>query len=115
MIVPLSGVSIWVFIGVTLILAGGAAILAGIAIAGTWRPAWQVIFACIGLGLSDRFLLYALFDGALFSPLGLVFDTAVLMLFGLAAYRLAWVGGMVRQYPWQYEKAGFWRIRPKPG
>ena len=115
MIVPLSGVSILVFIGVTLILAGGAAILAGIAIAGTWRPAWQVIFACIGLGLSDRFLLYALFDGALFSPLGLVFDTAVLMLFGLVAYRLAWVGGMVRQYPWQYEKAGPWRIRPRQG
>ena len=33
MSVPLSGVSILVFIGVTLILAGGAAILAGIAIA----------------------------------------------------------------------------------
>ena len=46
---------------------------------------------------------------------GLVFDTAVLMLFGLVAYRLAWVGGMVRQYPWQYEKAGPWRIRPKQG
>ena len=46
---------------------------------------------------------------------GLVFDTAVLMLFGLVAYRLAWVGGMVRQYPWQYEKAGPWRIQPKQG
>lgn len=115
MIVPFSGVSVGVFIGVTLIMAGGTAALTGVAIAGTWRSAWQVVFACVGLGLSERFLVYALFDGRLLSPQGYLFDTAILLAIGLVAYRLAWVGAMVRQYPWQYEKAGPWRIRARQG
>jgi hypothetical protein len=35
------GSSLPVFIGVTLILFGGAAIMTGHALAGTWRPAWH--------------------------------------------------------------------------
>lgn len=113
MIVPFSGTSIGVFIGLTLVLGGGAAILTGQAIAGTWRPAWQVMFASLGLGIADRFLVFALFDGQLFSATGYVFDTAVIMAFGLVAYRLAWVRNMVTQYPWLYERAGPWRIRER--
>lgn len=113
MLVPFSGTSIGVFIGLTLVLAGGAAILTGQAIAGTWRPAWQVMFASIGLGFADRFLVFGLFDGELLSVAGYLFDTAVIMAFGLVAYRLAWVRNMVAQYPWLYETAGYWRIRER--
>ena len=113
MLVPLSGTSIGVFIGLTLVIGGGAAILTGQAIAGTWRPAWQVIFASLGLGFANRFLVYGLFDGELVSLVGYLFDTAVIMTFGLVAYRLAWARKMVAQYPWLYERAGSWRIRQR--
>lgn len=113
MIVPFSGTSIGVFIGLTVVLGGGAAILTGQAIAGTWRPAWQVMFASLGLGFADRFLVFALFDGELLSAGGYLFDTAVIMSLGLVAYRLSWVRNMVTQYPWLYERAGPWRIRDR--
>ncbi len=113
MVVPFSGTSIGVFIGLTLVLGGGAAILTGQAIAGTWRPAWQVMFASLGLGFADRFLVYGLFDGELFSIAGYLFDTAVIIAFGLIAYRLAWVRNMVTQYPWIYQPAGPWRLRER--
>jgi len=113
MIVPFSGTSIGVFIGLTLVIGGGTAILTGNAIAGTWRPAWQVMFASLGLGFADRFLVFGLFDGQLFSVAGYLFDTAVIMAFGLIAYRLAWVRNMAAQYPWLYERAGLWRIRER--
>lgn len=111
--VPFSGTSIGVFIGLTLVLAGGAAILTGQAIASTWRPAWQVAFASVGLGFANRFLVYGLFDGELFSVVGYLFDTAVIMALGLIAFRLAWVRNMVAQYPWLYERAGLWRIQDR--
>jgi hypothetical protein len=113
MIVPFSEIHVAVFIGVTVIMGGGTAVLTGWAIAGTWRPAWQVVFACVGLGLSERFLVFALFDGPLLSVPGYLFDTVVIMIFGLASYRLANVTNMTRQYPWLYEKVGPWRIRAK--
>lgn len=113
MIVPFSGTTLGVFIGLTLVLGGGASILVGQAIAATWRPLWQLVFACIGLGLADRFLVYALFDGPLLSGAGFLFDTLVLIVIGAVAYRLAWVRNMVRQYPWLYERAGPWRFRER--
>ena len=50
------------FIGLTVVLIGGAAILAGRAIGNNWKPAWQAVAACFGLALFDRFLTYALFQ-----------------------------------------------------
>jgi len=107
----LSGTSLGVFIGLTLVLGGGAGILTGRAIAATWRPAWQLLLACAGLGLADRFLAYALFDGPLVSLRGYLFDTAVITAMALAAYRLAWVANMVRQYPWLYRRSSPWSYR----
>ena len=52
------------FIGLTLLLFGGAALATGRALARHWRPAWQIAAlrgCCSALG--DRFLVYALFDG----------------------------------------------------
>jgi hypothetical protein len=107
----LTGSSLGVFIGLTLVIGGGTAALTGQAIAGTWRPVWQLVFACLGLGLADRFLVFALFSGPLFSLVGYLVDTAVILVIGLVAYRLAWVKNMVRQYPWLHERVGLWRYR----
>jgi ABC-type uncharacterized transport system permease subunit len=93
-----------VFVGLTVVLVGGAAVLAGRAIAGNWKPAWHVVAACLGLALADRFLIYALFDGELLSLWGFLLHFAVLLGLGLASWRIAQVGKMVGQYPWRYER-----------
>ena len=56
-----------VFIGVTLVLFGGASWLTGQALAGTWRPVWQAFIYGPLLAAVDRFLIYALFEGDLAS------------------------------------------------
>ncbi len=42
-----------------------AAAMTGQALARNWRPVWQVVPYALLLGAGDRFLLFALFDGAL--------------------------------------------------
>ena len=109
----LTGASIGVFIALTVCVIGGAAALTGRALASNWRPAWQAVLASLGLGLFDRFLVYALFDGPLFSLKGLLFDTAVIMLIMLVTFRLARVAKLAEQYPWVYERRSIWRLRRK--
>lgn len=111
--IALLGTSLPVSLGVTVVLAGGAAHLAGQALAAHWRPAWLVALYMGLLGLADRFIIFALFDGALLSPTGYVIDTAVLVTIGLLSYRRTRARQMVRQYPWLYEPRGLlgWRER----
>ena len=56
------------FLLVTVIMGGGAAFLAGRAIASTWRPWWHVAFYMLLLGAAVRFIHFALFEGTLLSP-----------------------------------------------
>ena len=55
--------SLAVFIGLTIMLFGFAAAMTGHALAANWRPLWQLFFYTALLGLANRFLVYALFDG----------------------------------------------------
>ena len=100
------GTTLPVFIGLTVMLMGGTACLTGQALARNWRPVWQTLPYALLLGLGDRFLTYALFDGELLNPLGYVVDTAIILAIGLLAYRLTRVHRMVSQYPWLYRRAG---------
>ncbi|MGF1526094.1 MAG: DUF6867 family protein [Candidatus Competibacterales bacterium] len=102
----LTGTSPPVFIGLTVVLMGFAALMTGIAIADTWRPRWQVVFYCALLAAVARFLNYALFQGELLSLAGYLLDGAVLISIGLLAHRVAHVNKMVRQYPWLYRHRG---------
>jgi hypothetical protein len=108
------GTSLGVFIGLTVILIGGAAIMTGRALADGWKPAWQVVAACFGLALADRFLVYALFGGELLSLSGFIVDFALLTALGLIAHRLTLVHKMIAQYPWRYERASLWSFRERP-
>jgi hypothetical protein len=101
------------FLGLTLLLFGAAALASGRALARNWRPAWQIVPYALLLGIGDRFLLYALFDGELLSASGYVTAALLLLLLCLTAYRLTRVQLMIRQYPWLYERAGplSWRER----
>ncbi len=103
----------WIFLIMTVILGGGAAFLAGQALARGWRPWWKPLVFTIPLGAAVRFLHFALFDGDLSSVHYFVTDTAVLLAAAFLGYRLALTSQMVRQYPWLYERAGplSWRSK----
>lgn len=105
------GTSLPVFLILTVIIMGGAAYLTGQAVAATWRPYWQVLLYAVLLGLTDRFLTYALFEGELLSLSGFVVDTAVLSAISLFAFRVTRVGKMVSQYPWLYARDGLMSYR----
>ena len=111
----LLGTSVGVFVGLTVILIGGAAIMTGRALADGWKSPWQVVLACFGIALADRFLVYALFGGELLSWSGFVIDFAVITAMALVAYRLMVVHKMVAQYPWRYQRESLWTYREKPG
>jgi len=107
------GTSLPVFIGVTLILMCGCAILMGRALASSWRPARQAVPYGLLLAAADRFLIYALFDGDIASPGGALIDTYCILFSALITYRLTLAAQMVRQYPWLYERVMLfgWRAR----
>jgi branched-chain amino acid transport system ATP-binding protein len=109
------GTSLPVFIGVTLVLMCGCAILMGRALASSWRPARHAVPYGLLLAAADRFLIYALFDGDITSPGGALIDTYCILFSALIAYRLTLVAQMVRQYPWLYERVLLfgWRARPE--
>lgn len=111
----LLGTSLGVFIGLTVIIAGGAAIMTGRALADGWKPAWMVVAACFGLGIADRFLVYALFEGELLSLSGFVIHFLVLVALALLAWRITAVRKMVNQYPWRYERTSLFGYREKAG
>ncbi len=94
------------FLLVTVIMGGGAAYLAGRAIAATWRPWWQVAFYMLILGGAVRFIHYALFEGTLLSPQFYAVDTIVCLIFGYLGYRATRARQMTTQYGWINIKAG---------
>src|SRR6185295_20401380 len=98
---------------VTGVIGGGAAFLAGRAIAGTWRPFWHVLVYMAMLGAAVRFVHFALFEGALLSPASYVADTAYLIVAGSLAWRMTRAAQMATQYHWLYERTGplTWRTR----
>ncbi len=106
--------SFGIFVLVTIILGGGAAALAGRAIAKTWRPWWHVVAYMLILGGVVRFIHFALFGGTLLSLHYYVVDTAICLAFGFAGFRAARAIQMVTQYRWINEPCGRFRWRRKP-
>ena len=98
--------SFGVFVLVTIILGGGAAVLSGRAIAETWRPWWQVGAYSFILGAAVRFFHFSLFGGTLLSPHYYLVDTAVCMALGFLGFRASRVAQMVTQYRWINEAGG---------
>ena len=97
------------FVLVTVIMGGGAAWLAGRAIASTWRPWWHVAFYMLILGAAVRFIHFALFEGTLLSPQFYAVDTIVCLIFGFLGFRATRVAQMTTQYSWINDRAGFLR------
>jgi hypothetical protein len=102
-----------VFLLVTVILGGGAAVLAGRAIAVTWRPWWQIVAYMLILGAAVRFIHFALFGGTLLSLHYYAVDSAICLAFGLIGFRTKRAAQMVSQYRWINQPNGWLRWRRK--
>jgi hypothetical protein len=105
--------SFGVFLLVSVVLGGGAAALAGRAIAATWRSPWQVASYMLILGLAVRFIHYALFGGTLLSPHYYVVDTLVCLAAGYVGFRFQRARQMVTLYRWLNTSSGALRWRRK--
>jgi hypothetical protein len=106
--------SFGIFLLVTVVLGGGAAALAGRAIAATWRPWWQVVGYALILGAAVRFIHFALFDGTLLSVHYYTVDSAICLVSGFLGFRAARAAQMVTQYRWINAPSGplRWHRRP---
>lgn len=106
--------SLGVFLLVTVFLGGGAAYMAGRAVAITWgNLAYVVVYSGL-LAAAARFIHYSLFGGTLRSPQYFLVDFVVLLALAGLGFRLTRAGQMAGQYAWLYERTGplTWRQRP---
>src|ERR1700738_2793242 len=103
--------SLGVFLLVSVVMGGGAAWLAGRAIAEAGRPWWHIALYMVPLALAVRFLHYALFDAAFLSLHYYAIDYAVCLAFGLIGFRLMRVRQRGSRYGWINQRAGIWRWR----
>jgi hypothetical protein len=105
--------SLGVFLLVSVLLGGGAAWLAGRAIASTWRPWWHVAFYMLILGAAVRFLHFALFEATLLSVHYYLVDLGICLAFGFLGFRVTRAAQMATQYRWLNTRTGAfsWRRR----
>ena len=102
-----------VFALVTIALGGGAAALAGRAIANTWRPWWQIVIYILILAAAVRFIHFALFGGTLLSLHYYSVDALICLALGCVGFRAARVAQMTSQYRWINAPNGLLRWRRK--
>jgi hypothetical protein len=105
--------SLLIFLFVNVALGGGAASLAGRAIAATWRPWWHVVLFMLLLGLAVRFIHFSVFGSRFVSLHYYLVDAAVCLAFGLLNFRAKRVEQMVTCYRWINRRSGSfgWRSR----
>lgn len=108
-----SNESIFQVLFVTLVLGGGCAVLAGRAIAMTWRSIWTVVAAMLPMGVAVRFIHFALFNETLLAPRTYLIETVILIIIACLSFQRTRARQMVRQYYWLYESNGplGWRLR----
>jgi len=105
--------SLGVFFLVTVAMGGGAAWLAGRAIAATWRPWWHLAFYMLILALAVRFIHFALFNSKLLSLHYYLVDYAVCLTFCWLGFRVMRVRQMVTCYNWINKRTGLFGWRRK--
>ncbi|MGQ4809918.1 hypothetical protein NKDENANG_03356 [Candidatus Entotheonellaceae bacterium PAL068K] len=107
------GSSMSVFLGVTVVLFGGAGWMTGRALAITWKSFWFAVPYSLLLGAGARFLTFALFEGTFLSSSGYLISVVVVWLVMLIAFRLYRTHQVVQQYPWMVERRGPFAWRQK--
>ncbi|HJQ59706.1 MAG TPA: hypothetical protein VJ890_22550 [Vineibacter sp.] len=113
---PILGNSLAIFLLLTFVMFGWAAVATGNGVAARWQP-WQVVVVyCCLLAAAERFVDHALAGGDLLSVGGFAASAAILCTLGLTAWRATHARMMVRQYPWLFEASGVfgWRQKAPP-
>ncbi|MEO4000914.1 DUF6867 family protein [Mesorhizobium sp. CAU 1732] len=99
-------VTIWEFVFVTIILAGGAAFMTGRAIARSWLGTFHIVTYMVLLAAATRFIHFALFSGTLISLHYYVVDLIVLLAIAVLGFRMTRAKQMRRQYSFLNAGAG---------
>lgn len=99
-------VSIWEFLLVTVVLAGGAAYLTGRAVARSWESNAQLGFYIFLLSCACRFIHYALFQGTLLTIHYFIVDLIVLAAIAFLGKRVTRANQMSTQYKFEYQRNG---------
>jgi hypothetical protein len=102
-----------VFLVLTVIIGGSAAVLGGRSLARSWKPFWRLFVYMALLAAAIRFFHYALFDGALLSLYYYLVTYIVLLAGACLGFRLMRTTQMVTQYRWLYQRTSpfTWRER----
>ena len=105
--------SLLLFLFVTVGLGGGAAAIAGRAIAVTWRPWSDVVKYMLLLAVAVRFIQFSVYQSVFLSLPAYLVDATVCLIAGLLSFRLKRVQQMVTSYGWINRRAGplHWRGR----
>ena len=105
--------TLWVYVLLTLLFGGGAAILMGRSFAQNWRSVWLLVIASLGLALGVRFLHFALIEEQLLTTLGYAADAVTIIVLALFGFRWKRAQQMTTQYYWLYERTGplTWRSK----
>ena len=104
---------IFEFILMTVILFGWCSYQLGKAMANTWQSIYLMIFYALLLTFFDRFILFGLFEQKLLSTTMFLIDFITLSSISLISFKLTRVNYMINQYPWKYQKAGFFSYKNK--
>jgi hypothetical protein len=105
--------SLGVFLLVSVAMGGGAAWLAGRALAASWRPWWHVVVFMLILALAVRFIHFAVFGSKLLSLHYYLVDAGVCVMVALVSFRRTRARAMVARYNWLFERAGPFGWRPR--
>lgn len=106
-------VSLGDFLLVTVALGGGAAWMAGRAVAKGWNAFVQVFIYAALVTCAVRFCHFALFNGTLLALDHFLLELVVLFAIATLGFRLVRKQQMTQRYGWIYEDAGLlcWRMR----
>jgi hypothetical protein len=101
----------WVFLLVTVVLGGSAALMSGRAVAQTWRPYWHIPLYMVPIAATMRFFHYALFGEPLVSLQNYLVDYGVALIAASLGFRLLRARQMAQQYHWLFRRNGLlhWR------
>jgi len=89
-----------VFWLVTVGIFGGFAFLTGQSLGNNWRSGWMVPLYALLLAAGNRFILYGLFNGALFNGQDFLLTTLLMAAICLGAWRFFALRKKAHQYPW---------------
>ena len=102
----------WVFLLLSVVIGGAAAIASGRALAKTWSPAWLIAPSAAILSAAVRFLHFALYQEELLSIHFYLVTFVITLAAAVVGYRAMRAGQMATQYAWAFEKAGLsWKPR----